>query len=93
MASLPRKQQTELASKTVIGPDGRRVIRPHYLTLRIRRERLLEDSLAQLSSSAGYLKRALKIEFAGEEGVDAGGLRKEWFLLLVRELLDQKYGM
>jgi len=34
----------------------------------------------------------LRIEFAGEEGVDAGGLKKEWFLLLVRELLDPRYG-
>lgn len=29
----------------------------------------------------------------GEEGVDAGGLRKEWFLLLVRSLFDPQYGM
>lgn len=25
--------------------------------------------------------------------MDAGGLKKEWFLLLVRELFDPKYGM
>lgn len=29
----------------------------------------------------------------GEDGVDAGGLRKEWFLLLVRSLFDPQYGM
>ncbi|SAM09499.1 hypothetical protein [Absidia glauca] len=39
------------------------------------------------------LKKLLRIEFVGEEGVDAGGLRKEWFLLLVRSLFDPQYGM
>ena len=39
------------------------------------------------------LKKSLRIEFVGEEGVDAGGLRKEWFLLLVRSLFDPQYGM
>ena len=29
----------------------------------------------------------------GEEAVDAGGVRKEFFLLIMRELLDPKYGM
>lgn len=29
----------------------------------------------------------------GEEAVDAGGVRKEFFLLMMKELLDPKYGM
>lgn len=29
----------------------------------------------------------------GEEAVDAGGVRKEFFLLIMKELLDPKYGM
>jgi hypothetical protein len=39
------------------------------------------------------LKKKLKIEFVNEPGIDAGGLSKEWFLLLVRELFDEKWGM
>jgi hypothetical protein len=31
--------------------------------------------------------------FAGEEGYDAGGVKKELFLLLMRELLSPDYGM
>jgi len=38
------------------------------------------------------IKKSLRIEFIDEDGVDAGGLRKEWFLLLVRELFDPQYG-
>ncbi|KAI9319384.1 hypothetical protein BX666DRAFT_2025682 [Dichotomocladium elegans] len=64
-----------------------------YLVLRVRREYLIEDSLLQLAQNELDLKKSLRIEFVGEEGVDAGGLRKEWFLLLVRSLLDPQYGM
>ena len=34
-----------------------------------------------------------KVRFDGEEGDDAGGVRKEFFLLLLKEILDPKYGM
>ncbi|CDZ97187.1 E3 ubiquitin protein ligase [Phaffia rhodozyma] len=85
-------QQSASYNTSYIDLDGRRLIQP-YITIRVRRERLMEDSLAQISVSIHYLKRALRIEFAGEEGVDAGGLKKEWFLLLVRELFDPRYGM
>ncbi|KAG2227662.1 hypothetical protein INT45_004704 [Circinella minor] len=64
-----------------------------YLVLRVRRENLIEDSLRQLAQNELDLKKSLRIEFVGEEGVDAGGLRKEWFLLLVRSLFDPQYGM
>jgi E3 ubiquitin-protein ligase HERC4 len=33
------------------------------------------------------------VVFKGEEAIDAGGVRKEFFILLMRELLDPKYGM
>lgn len=31
--------------------------------------------------------------FDGEEAVDAGGVTKEFFLLLLKELMDPVYGM
>lgn len=39
------------------------------------------------------LKRRLRIEFAGEEAVDDGGVIKEWFSLLTKQLFDLNYGM
>ena len=67
-----------------------------YLVLRIRRDCLVDDSLKQVSEVVGSgsedIKKALRIEFHGEEGVDAGGLRKEWFLLLVREVFNPDHG-
>lgn len=33
------------------------------------------------------------MKFENEEAEDGGGVRKEFFLLLLREILDPKYGM
>lgn len=67
-----------------------------FLVLDIRRECLVEDSLKAVSEVIGgggeEIKKGLKINFKGEEGVDAGGLRKEWFLLLVREVFNPDHG-
>ncbi|KAI1411721.1 hypothetical protein F5Y13DRAFT_53984 [Hypoxylon sp. FL1857] len=68
-----------------------------YLVLSIRRECLVEDSLKKVSEVVGSgsedIKKGLRIEFQGEEGVDGGGLRKEWFLLLVREVFNPDHGL
>jgi E3 ubiquitin-protein ligase HECTD2 len=39
------------------------------------------------------LKKKLKVTFSGEPGLDMGGLTKEWFLLLVRQIFQPEYGM
>jgi ubiquitin-protein ligase E3 A len=42
---------------------------------------------------AGDLKKTLKVKFIGEEGIDEGGVQKEFFQLMVAELFDAKWGM
>ena len=68
-----------------------------YLVLNVRRDCLVEDSLRSVSEVVGTgqeeIKKGLRIEFRGEEGLDSGGLRKEWFLLLVREVFDPEHGL
>ena len=64
-----------------------------YLVLRIHRERLIPTSLNALLVESEELKKQLKVKFVGEEGIDEGGVKKEWFQLLVKELFDIKYGM
>ncbi|TVY85235.1 putative E3 ubiquitin-protein ligase [Lachnellula suecica] len=68
-----------------------------YLVLKVRRDCLVEDSLQGVSQVVGNggeeIKKGLRIEFTGEEGIDAGGLRKEWFLLLVRDVFNPEHGM
>ncbi|KAI9697257.1 MAG: putative E3 ubiquitin-protein ligase [Candelina mexicana] len=67
-----------------------------YLVLKVRRDCLVEDSLREVSEVVGTgqeeIKKGLRIEFIGEEGIDAGGPRKEWFLLLVRDIFDPNHG-
>lgn len=65
-----------------------------YLILKVRRENVIEDSLQQLVRlSAETLKKPLKVKFIGEEGVDEGGVQKEYFQILIRQLLDPAFGM
>lgn len=64
---------------------------PYYI-IKVHRENLIQDTLGQLST-ADEMRRPLKVKFIGEEGVDEGGVQKEFFLLVVRELFDAKYGM
>ena len=68
-----------------------------YLVLKVRRDCLVEDSFRSVSEVVGTgqeeIKKGLRIEFIGEEGLDSGGLRKEWFLLLVREVFDPEHGL
>lgn len=68
-----------------------------YLSLTIRRECLVEDSLKAVSEVIGSgtddIKKGLRIKFSGEEGIDGGGLRKEWFLLVIRDVFNPDHGM
>uniref|UniRef100_A0A4W3GD99 HECT and RLD domain containing E3 ubiquitin protein ligase 4 n=1 Tax=Callorhinchus milii TaxID=7868 RepID=A0A4W3GD99_CALMI len=64
------------------------------LVLIVRREHIVEDAVEALRKSKNVdYKKPLKVIFVGEEAIDAGGVRKEFFLLIMRELLDPKYGM
>lgn len=41
------------------------------------------------SVSAGLLRHGhIGVHFVGEEGLDAGGLRKEWYTLVAQSLMD-----
>jgi ubiquitin-protein ligase E3 A len=64
-----------------------------YLTLNIRRDRLVQSALWEVQRKTDSLKKPLRIQFIGEEGIDAGGVRKEFFQLLTKALLDPNFGM
>jgi len=70
---------------------------PHdiqYLILNVNRNNLVQDVINQLHClNTNDLKKPVKIKFYGEEAEDAGGVKKEFFLLLIKEILDPKYGM
>ena len=63
------------------------------LQLNIRRDHLIEDALNELEKNRANLQNELKIKFVGEQGVDQGGVRKEFFILVIRQIFDPNYGM
>jgi len=67
-----------------------------YFIIQVRRDHLIKDSLDQIQLALRNgvdMKKRLNVRFIGEAGIDAGGLRKEWLFLLVKELFEPKYGM
>lgn len=63
-----------------------------YLVYQIRRAHIVEDSYsALLQTSEESLSKPLRIVFAEEEGEDAGGVRKEFFMVLFSKLLMPTY--
>ncbi|XP_015119706.1 ubiquitin-protein ligase E3A [Diachasma alloeum] len=68
-----------------------------YLRLKVRRDFLIDDALVELEMVAMEnptdLKKQLVVEFEGEQGVDEGGVSKEFFQLVVEEIFNPDYGM
>jgi E3 ubiquitin-protein ligase HUWE1 len=68
---------------------ARRRTGPH---LQVRRNTVFEDSFQNLRwRSAEDYKGKLHVQFYGEEGVDAGGLTREWFMMLSKEIFNPNY--
>lgn len=62
-----------------------------YLTLAIRREYIYEDALKILKNTSNRdLRKQLKISFINEDGVDSGGIIKEFFQLLSNAIKTDK---
>merc|ERR1719230_976207 len=60
----------------------------------VRRAEVLQDALQQLAGHpASMFRKPLKIVFDGEEGVDEGGVQKEFFQLLTEQLYNEDFGM
>lgn len=60
----------------------------------ISRKRIFEESFRVVSQMQPRdLKKRLLVKFKGEEGLDYGGVAREWFYLLSREVLNPVYGL
>jgi ubiquitin-protein ligase E3 A len=64
-----------------------------YCVLKIRRDNLLYTALNEIMMRTRDLKKPLKVHFIGEEGVDEGGVQKEFFQLIVKQIFDVNFGM
>ncbi|KAF4459560.1 e3 ubiquitin- ligase huwe1 [Fusarium albosuccineum] len=82
-------------NRSVHSRSGSSQSRPSYppLQLSVRREQVFHDSFKSLYFKSGDEMKfgKLNIRFHGEEGVDAGGVTREWFQVLSRQMFDPNY--
>ncbi|CAO3592000.1 unnamed protein product [Absidia cylindrospora] len=65
---------------------------PGQCYIKVRREHLFEDSYAEvMRHSPSDLKKRLMVKFDGEDGLDYGGLSREYFFLLSHEMFNPFY--
>uniref|UniRef100_A0A674NAC6 E3 ubiquitin-protein ligase n=1 Tax=Takifugu rubripes TaxID=31033 RepID=A0A674NAC6_TAKRU len=65
---------------------------PQHIKITVSRKTLFEDSFQQIMSFHPQdLRRRLWVIFPGEEGLDYGGVAREWFFLLSHEVLNPMY--
>ncbi|KAG0325772.1 hypothetical protein BG004_003118, partial [Podila humilis] len=66
-----------------------------YLVLELSRAHLVEEAFEQIVKKHSDLKKPLKVAFvdAGEEGMDQGGVTKEFFQLMVEKVFDPQFGL
>ena len=71
--------------------------REHHsaLQLNVRRARVFEDSYQYLQRKTGEQIKygKLSVRFYDEEGVDAGGVTREWFQILARQMFNPNYAL
>ncbi|KAK4053046.1 E3 ubiquitin-protein ligase pub1 [Microbotryomycetes sp. JL201] len=65
---------------------------PGQCHIKVRRSHIFEDSYAEIMrQSPNDLKKRLMIKFDGEDGLDYGGLSREFFFLLSHEMFNPFY--
>ena len=66
-----------------------------YFTLVVSRENMITDTLNNLTQTfiSSIIRKPLIIQFKDELGQDDGGLKKEFFMILVKEIMSPSFGM
>uniref|UniRef100_A0A8C1RMV0 E3 ubiquitin-protein ligase n=1 Tax=Cyprinus carpio TaxID=7962 RepID=A0A8C1RMV0_CYPCA len=68
---------------------------PNRFEMKLHRNNILEESYRRIMSlkKPDSLKARLWIEFESEKGLDYGGVAREWFFLLSKEMFNPYYGL
>lgn len=63
-----------------------------YVKINVSRDRVFEESFNEIMRIRAHdLRRRLYIQFKGEEGLDYGGVAREWFFMVSQEVLNPMY--
>lgn len=64
------------------------------ISMHVDRRNVFADSFHVLSQKSGEeLRGKLEVRFKGEEGIDAGGLTREWYEILARDMFNADYAL
>nr|XP_057909871.1 E3 ubiquitin-protein ligase NEDD4-like isoform X5 [Doryrhamphus excisus] len=68
---------------------------PNRFEMKLHRNNIFEESYRRIMSlkKPDVLKARLWIEFESEKGLDYGGVAREWFFLLSKEMFNPYYGL
>lgn len=88
-----RRQMERKAEEAFIDSLDKKKVFDLYFKVRVRREYIVQDSLHCIKTNPLNLKKSLRVQFINEPGVDAGGLKKDWFLNLTKIIFDPLSGM
>uniref|UniRef100_A0A8C3XK45 E3 ubiquitin-protein ligase n=1 Tax=Chelydra serpentina TaxID=8475 RepID=A0A8C3XK45_CHESE len=68
---------------------------PNRFEMKLHRNNIFEESYRRIMSvkRSDVLKARLWIEFESEKGLDYGGVAREWFFLLSKEMFNPYYGL
>lgn len=97
--SLAVSETHRRSSSLIVPPDHKlcsmKADIPNRFEMKIRRNAVLEDSYRRILSvtRADLLKARLWVEFEGEKGLDYGGVTREWFFLMSKEMFNPYYGL
>uniref|UniRef100_A0A914HP06 E3 ubiquitin-protein ligase n=1 Tax=Globodera rostochiensis TaxID=31243 RepID=A0A914HP06_GLORO len=65
---------------------------PNHVKIAVTRNNIFEDSFQEIMRKNPFdLRRRLYIQFKGEDGLDYGGIAREWFFLLSHDVLNPMY--
>ncbi|KAI0049149.1 HECT-domain-containing protein [Auriscalpium vulgare] len=71
-----------------------RVVADSKCEVRVRRGWVFEDSFAAVMRLRPEdMRKRLMVKFDGEDGLDYGGVAREWFFLLSHEMFNPSYGL
>ena len=66
----------------------------HGMHLNIRRDEILMDAFHQINQLSGEeMRQKMNIQFQGERGQDAGGLTRDFFIELSRQMFNPMYSL
>ncbi|MGH0177473.1 UNVERIFIED_CONTAM: hypothetical protein FKN15_012485 [Acipenser sinensis] len=95
-AELPVRYERDLVQKLKLLRHELSLQQPQagHCRIEVSREEIFEESYRQIMKMRPKdLKKRLMVKFRGEEGLDYGGVAREWLYLLCHEMLNPYYGL